>query len=304
MDGGAVNPLRRLNAWLNGAPAHRIGIAMLQRAIGACLLFRVATEGPFADYLWGPNAVAVGSTTVLFGDDVGSRLDVVFRSDLAVRALLAGLAVSGLGLLTQVWTRAATLVAWAIFMILGLRLPELNDGGDNFTALALFYLIGVLPAGASAAPGSLRAWLHNLSFLAVAIQTCMVYFVAGFMKLGGSYWQNGTAFYVISQVEWFSIPEARAWFKKPFIVMPATYSTMLFQVWFPIALFSSIKLWFLALAMAFHLGIAINMGLITFSTVMAGADLALISDAEFQTLRRRLRSMFRLQDESICPASH
>ena len=303
MDGGPVNPVGRLNAWLNGPPAHRLGIAMLQRAIGACLLFRVATEGPFADYLWGPNAVAVGSTTALFGDDLGARLDVVFTSDLAVRTMLAGLALSGLALLTQVWTRAATLVAWAVFLILGLRLPELNDGGDNFTALALFYLIGVLPAGAVANPGSLRAWLHNLSFLAVAIQTCMVYFVAGFMKLGGSYWQNGTALYVISQVEWFSIPEARAWFKNPFIVMPATYSTMLFQIWFPIALFSRIKLWFLALAMAFHLGIVINMGLITFSTVMAGADLALISDAEFQTLRRRLRSMFRFQDESICPAS-
>ncbi len=299
-----MNPVRRLNAWLNGTPAHRRGIALLQRAIGACLLFRVATEGPFADYLWGPHSVAVGSTIALFGRDLGSRLDLVFTSDLAVRCLLGGLALAGLALLTQVWTRAATLVAWAGFMILGLRLPELNDGGDNFTGLVLFYLVGVLPAGTSASPGSFRAWLHNLSFLAVAVQTCMVYFVAGFMKLGGSYWQNGTALYVISQVEWFSIPEARAWFKNPFIVMPATYSAMLFQIWFPIALFSRIKLWFLALAMVFHLGIVINMGLITFSTVMAGADLALISDAEFQMLRRRLRAMFGVQDESICPASH
>ncbi len=274
--------------WLDGEPQHRAGIALFQRAIAMAILIRVATEFRFAPFLWGPHSIAPDRALEKeLGARFGAPLDAWFATVEGTYLVLAALALSSLGLLFQQWTRVSVAVACITFTVLGLRLPELNDGGDNVAALALLYMIGALPAAATAAAGSLRAWLHNLAVLAIVIQVCLVYFVAGFMKIQGESWHNGTALFLISQVEWFSLPSTRAAFMHPVVATAGAYSTMLFQVWFPVALFSRFKLLFVGVAMGFHAGIAITMGLLTFSIVMAGADLALISDEEYAAMRRR-----------------
>jgi hypothetical protein len=57
-------------------------------------------------------------------------------------------------------------------------------------------------------------------------------------------------------------------FNNPFIVTLSTYIPMLFQMWFPIAIFSRFKITWILIGVCFHLGVATFMGLITFSTVM------------------------------------
>lgn len=276
--------------WLDGPPQHRVGIALFQRAIGLAILIRLATEVRFAAFLWGPHSIAPERALEKeFGAAVGAPLDRWFSTSEGTYLVLAALAVGALGLLLQHWTRVAVVVACVTFTVLGLRLPELNDGGDNVATLALLYMIGVLPAGVTAAAGTVRAWIHNLAVLAVIVQVCIVYFVAGFMKIQGESWHNGTALFLISQVEWFSSPSTREAFTHPLIATAGAYSTMLFQVWFPIALFSRFKLAFVAIAMGFHLGIAITMGLVTFSIVMAGADLSVLNDDEYAALWRQAR---------------
>jgi ABC-type arginine/histidine transport system permease subunit len=54
---------------------------------------------------------------------------------------------------------------------------------------------------------------------------------------------------------------------------------MLFQVWFPLAVFSRFRFFIVSVAMFFHLGIAISMGLLTFSLIMAGADCSILNGA-------------------------
>ncbi len=283
-----MGPQLPIVRWLDGEPHHRQGIALFQRAIALALLVRIATEFRFAGFLWGPQSIAPRHAFEReFGRALGARVDSWFSTIEGTHLVLAALALGALGLLLQRSTRVSVMVAWITFTVLGLRLPELNDGGDNVATLALLYMIAVLPAGATAAAGSLRAWLHNLAVLAIILQVCIVYFVAGFMKIHGESWHNGTALFLISQVEWFSSPSTREAFTHPVIVTAGAYSTMLFQVWFPIALFSRFKLAFVAVAMGFHAGIAIAMGLVTFSIVMAGADLAVIDDEEYAALRRR-----------------
>jgi predicted DCC family thiol-disulfide oxidoreductase YuxK len=276
--------------WIGGEPQHREGVALFQRAIAAAILIRVATEFRFAAFLWGPNSIAPERGFEReFGAALGAPVDRWFSTIEGTQLVLAVLALSALALLFQRWTRVSVVAACITFTVLGLRLPELNDGGDNVATLALLYMVGVLPAGAAAAAGSLRAWIHNLAVLAVIVQVCIVYFVAGFLKIQGESWHNGTALFLISQVEWFSSPATRNAFAHPVIATAGAYSTMLFQVWFPIALFSRFKLAFIAVAMGFHVGIAVTMGLLTFSIVMAGADLSLIGDDEYAVLRRRVR---------------
>lgn len=268
-------------AWLDDRPRQRFGMATFQRCIGLAILFRVATEYPFAPYLWGPGSF----TSVTWGN----RLDLLFASDAAVRITLFALGVSAALLVVQLWTRAAAIVAFALFTLLMFRTPELGDGGDNIAQIALLYMMALLPAGSTGRPGSLRVWVHNLAALAVCVQVCIVYFVAGFAKAHGDTWQNGTALYLISQVEWFSQPMTRPFFANAIIATLGAQATVLFQLWFPVAMFSRLKWIFLVMALGFHIGIAFSMGLLTFSLIMAGGDLSLISDDEYARMRAWLR---------------
>ena len=260
--------------WMSEAPRQRLGMAALQRLLAIAILFRVSTEFNFASALWGPDSI--GSFKF------GNQLDSLFVTTRSTQAVLCVEGLAALALLFQQRTRYATAILWFTFSTLFFRTGEVSDGGDNLTYLALMFMIGLLPAAAQGVSGSLRVWIHNLAVVAIVFQVCVVYFIAGISKAHGDAWNNGTALYLISQVEWFSLPASRAWFTHSAIATTGSYATMFFQLWFPVAMLSPLKPLFLVAAMGFHLGIAVNMGLITFSLVMAGADLSLITDREYR----------------------
>lgn len=281
--------LRRGWTWLADDPRQTRGVRILQFAIGLMLLFRVFTEAPFAAYLWGPNGLGWGSASFILGSTVGGLLDRAFATYVSTMGVLVILAAGALGLLLGYRTRPSTALALAAFFLLEQRLPELADGGDNITRLVLTYMLFLLPAGVKPARGSLAVWLHNVAVLAIALQVVVLYATSGFMKAYGDRWHHGTAMYYISQVEWFSLPAVRELFKNPVITTVATYAPMLYQMLFPIAMISPVKLPWIAAGIAFHLGIAVFMGLITFSTVMIGLELFLISDSEYARIRERVQ---------------
>jgi hypothetical protein len=272
---------KRTWAWLAETPHNRIGIRCLGAAIGLMLLFRLGTEAPFASFLWGPNGIGRGSTAYVVGPFIGSILDSAFSSELGTRLVLLVLGCGALLLVFGRATRFAAAACLTTFFMIEQRLPELPDGGDNITRIVLAYLLFVLPLNARARNGSLSVWRHNIAFLAIGTQTAVLYFTSGAMKMYGDKWQHGVAMYYVSQVEWFSIPEYRNIYKIPIIVSLVSYLVMAYQVWFPIAILSKLRLLWLIFGICFHVGIAFFMGLITFSTVMIGLDLALISDHEY-----------------------
>jgi len=173
------------------------------------------------------------------------------------------------------------------------RLPELPDGGDNITRILLLYMIFILPPRVAGARGALSTWMHNVAFLAIALQVATLYFTSGAMKMWGDKWQHGVAMYYVSQVEWFSLPGFREFYKEPWISSLVAYGTMWFQVWFPIALLSRLRLLWILGGVLFHLGIAFFMGLITFSTVMIGLEFALITDPEYQRFTSGLSRLYK-----------
>lgn len=270
--------------WLAGAPQQRQGVRILQFMLGIMLVSRLATELPFAAHLWGPHGLGYGTTVPLVGKTIGHALDHMFDSMWGTYAVLAGLGAGAFALVVGRTTRVATGLTLFCYLLLEYRLPELGDGGDNVTRLVLGYMLFLLPAGADAARGSMRAWFHNLAVAAIGMQLMTVYVTSGLMKAAGESWQNGTALYLVSQVEWFSHPSLRAGFTNPLIVMVATYTAMLFQLWFPVAVFSRFRLAFLAIGISMHLGIAIMMGLVHFSSVMIALELFLITEREWAEL--------------------
>src|SRR6185312_1497774 len=282
---GARTMIKNAWSWLADDPRHRVGVRVLQVAIGAMLMFRVLTELPFAAYLWGPHGIGLSGNPSYFGPWLAGKLDVIFHSMAGTYAVLGAVALAAVGLVSGRHTRAATVLALFATLMLERRLPEVLDGGDNITRLTLTYMLFLLPADAKPVRRSLGVWVHNIAVVAIMAQLVVLYATSGIMKAAGERWHHGTALYVVSQVEWFSVPWVRSIFKNPFMTTIATYSTLLFQLWFPMAIFSRFKLVWLAAGIFFHLNIAIVMGLVTFSTVMIGLELFLITDEEFASLQ-------------------
>ncbi|HEY7060798.1 MAG TPA: hypothetical protein VII06_04910, partial [Chloroflexota bacterium] len=279
-----MTPLRAGWAWLAERPHQLLGIRLLQGAIGLQLLFRAATEAPFAGYLWGPHGLGAGSTQPMLGPTLGGLVDRVFASEAGTLAVLGALAVGALGLLVGYRTDVATALALAAVVLLEQRLPDLAEGGDLITRLVLIYLLFTLPAGAKPARGSVAVWLHNVAVLAIGLQVVVLYLDSGLTKAYGEKWQHGTALYFVSQLEWMFLRPAREWFKNPLLTTAATYASLLYEVLFPVAVISPLKLWWLGCGFLLHLAIGVLMGLTTFSIVMIGLLLFFITDTEYARL--------------------
>jgi hypothetical protein len=276
--------------WLNDAPRHRTGSRLLQVAVGLMIWFRLATEFRFASYFWGPHGVGQGKVQV-FGPWIGRHLDVAFHTELGTRVVLLVLAAAAVGLIAGRFTRVAAGSALLVEFLLEARLPELLDGGDNITRIILLYMIFLLPPRAAGRPGGLGTFLHNVAVLAIGAQLCVVYITAGFMKANGLRWSQGTALYLVSQIDWFSLPSSRWIFRNPFITTFATYGTVFFQLWFPIVIFSRLKTLWVLMGIGLHLGIAYTMGLVPFSTVMIGLELFLLDDRQWEQWRTAVRKV-------------
>lgn len=275
--------------WLTDEPRHRIGGRIAQAGVGALILFRLATESRRAAYLWGPDGIAAGSMRWQFGDALGRVLDGVFTSVAGVHALLGVLALSALALVAGRATRLASLTALLTFVMLEQRNSLVGDGGDNIARVVLVFMPLLLAPRERAPSGGVRVWLHNLAVVAIIAQVLMLYETAGFMKAAGERWHHGTAIYYISQVDLFWHPAAKGLARSPLVAV-ATYATIFHQLMFPVAFVSRLRLAWIAVGMSFHLGIAAVMGLVPFSTVMMGLELALLSDHDYARVRAAWQS--------------
>ena len=85
-----MGKFRKASEWLAKEPHHLIGIRVLQIAIGATLLFEVATDLPFAGYLWGPHGVTDVSMSDLLGPTLGNIADTAFTTDASTFCVLLG----------------------------------------------------------------------------------------------------------------------------------------------------------------------------------------------------------------------
>jgi hypothetical protein len=266
---------------------HRRGVRYFRAMIGAALLFRVVTEIRYAAVLWGPGGFGYGSQRRAFGDTLGAVLDGAFEHPFGAHLFLCAEGLAAICLLVGRWERGAGAVAWLCVFCVGTRLPDLLDGGDNACTLALMFSVLLLPHRA-ARPGRFTTWCHNIGIALLWFQICLLYFTAGTMKLAGGVWRDGTALYYISNVKWFAHPWSMAIFKYALPATIAAYATMIHQIWFPVAVFTRLRLFWLAFGMTFHLAIAVLMGLVTFSCFMIALELVLIDDRQYAWLTDRL----------------
>jgi antimicrobial peptide system SdpB family protein len=196
----------------------------------------------------------------------------------------------------------------------------LVDGGDQVTAVLTLLLIPVTltdgrtwhwsPARPASSPSSssssagagetARVGVPRLIALSVMLvirlQVSIIYFQSGVAKLEVPEWANGTALYY-----WFTHPVygLSPWRERLFMplltnplgVTLATWGVMAFEVMLFTALVMNRTWWkyLLPLGIAFHFGIVVVHGLVSFFFAMAGALVLYLRpwDEEFRFLRRR-----------------
>jgi predicted DCC family thiol-disulfide oxidoreductase YuxK len=286
-----------------------IGTSLFRIGAGLTILYQCLINYRQRHYLYGPDGVYPWDTFVhRLGESGSFSLYALSPSPLLFELLFhLGLVVTFAWVLG--WhTRLMTLFTYVVLWSLHERNPLLWDGGDNLLHLVLVYALFAnlgayfsldaerLRAERLARPWHARAlaMLHNAAMLAVALQVCLVYAVAGLYKVQGEMWQSGTALYYIMRVDEFSWPGySELIYRNGLLVAALSYATVAFQVSFTFLFLLNRRTRLLALAsgISFHLGIGIFMGLVTFSALLISVELALISDREYGAAGRAIEGV-------------
>ncbi|WP_244258198.1 HTTM domain-containing protein [Streptomyces sp. Tu 2975] len=117
--------------------------------------------------------------------------------------------------------------------------------------------------------------VHNAALAVIMAEVCVIYATAGWYKIQGSRWQDGTALYYPLKLDYFAPWPALSGLLASggMVVMLLTYGTVIVQVAFPFTLFNRrVKNVLLVIMMLEHAGIAVLLGLPFFSLAMIAAD--------------------------------
>ncbi|MEU6735460.1 HTTM domain-containing protein [Streptomyces physcomitrii] len=169
-----------------------------------------------------------------------------------------------------------------------------------WSAYALWWLLGRTAPGGEPRRflDALGNLVHNAALFVIMAEACLIYATAGWYKIQGSRWQDGTAVYYPLHLDYFSpwpaLSDVLA--SQGLVVMVLTYGTVLVQVAFPFTLFNRrVKNVLLAAMICEHAVIAVVLGLPFFSLAMIAADAVFLPTAFLRRLgtgadrlRRRL----------------
>nr|WP_202460747.1 HTTM domain-containing protein [Streptomyces sp. SID1328] len=123
--------------------------------------------------------------------------------------------------------------------------------------------------------GAVGNVVHNGALFVIMVEACLIYATAGWYKIQGSRWQDGTAVYYPLHLDYFSPWPGLAGLLSTHgtLVMLVTYGTVIAQVAFPFTLFNRrVKNVLLVVLMTEHAMIAVVLGLPFFSLAMISTD--------------------------------
>ncbi|MFE1771266.1 HTTM domain-containing protein [Streptomyces sp. NPDC059008] len=121
--------------------------------------------------------------------------------------------------------------------------------------------------------------VHNAAMLVIAAQVCLLYATAGWYKIQGIRWQDGSAVHYPLNLHYFSPWTAlsHALDSHSIMVTLITYGTVIAQVAFPFTLLNRrVKNALLAILITEHATIAVVCGLPFFSLAMIASDMVFL----------------------------
>ncbi|HET9381154.1 MAG TPA: HTTM domain-containing protein [Streptomyces sp.] len=185
--------------------------------------------------------------------------------------------------------------ATGLFLLVGFGLP--TEVGWPLVLFLLWAAHGLGYAVRRRGPGheaarfldACTAMLHNCAVLMIAVQVCLVYATAGWYKIHGSRWQEGSALYYALHLDYFTPWPAlsHALAGSTVLVLALTYATVILQVAFPFTLANRrVKNALIAVMIGEHLAIVAVLGIPLLSLAMVVCDALFLPTAFLLALSR------------------
>lgn len=179
---------------------------------------------------------ALGTTMSLYQLSGGESFALLLA---ALQAIAAAMLLAG-------WhTRAASIATWLLVVSLQLRNPFVNNGGDAYLRMLLFWSM-FLPLGASASLDARAARRRGAptgpaivctpATAAAMLQLAILYFVAGITKSGPE-WSDGSALRIALDQRYWTRDLAFVLAGFPTALSAGTYATRWLEIALPILLF-------------------------------------------------------------------
>lgn len=240
--------------------------------------------------------------------DAATTLPEFFQSPLAWvpqnEALTLGLhivfLIALLFLCVGLFGRVAAIVAMWLHVVFMQRNYGIVYGADIISAFLFFTLaltdndrsfsLRALLGRAKKPTGTLNQMLTTVGVRFLQIQICVVYGYTGLEKMKGPSWWDGTAVWAVlgnRQLMMFDT----SWLREiPLIIVFATFTTLLFEIYFPVLVWlDKTRRWLLLFGVALHAGIAVSVGLVFFSVAMVSTYFIYIPPESLEEVLRRLR---------------
>lgn len=192
------------------------------------------------------------------------------------------LLLAGVLLLFGLFSRAAAIACWAVHLAAVKSSVLLSYGADNFTTIALFYLMFCpLPDAASLDvrwrgrrvndDRQLSGFFRRI----VQVHLCFIYFFSGVTKALGVGWWNGDSLWrALTRPPFNLISPAILGSAWPVLIIGGAVVVLL-EVGYPAMVWfrRTRRIWLLAI-LAMHLGIGLAMGMYLFALIMIVLNLA------------------------------
>lgn len=175
------------------------------------------------------------------------------------------------------WETIVSIVVWITTVNIINVAGPIFTGGEVLVKLLLFYMMFIKQSDKTKNL-PIRNTLNNVFYLACVVQVLMVYFFSAWYKWLDPNWVNGSAFGMVAQIDAYSVP----WLKElvldnPILGKIATWIGLGYQTLFPVVIwFKKIKPYFLLIGVAFHLSIALFLGIFAFGLIMIAVYLLFI----------------------------
>jgi hypothetical protein len=265
------------------APASARPLAVFRIGVAAVLLLQALAVGGKLTELYGERGIIQWSVADDLAPEGMPRVrwlaDLLGPYGISADACLRGVFlayVAGLAALLVGWhTRPAAVLAWLTHLALTASGSAATYGVDQFAVIALFYCV-CMPVGDAASADRCAGRTSGapsaearLSLRVLQFHLGVVYLSSGLEKATGEQWRNGEAIWRAVNspaMEWFDF----GWLAHlPWLAVLVCWGTLVVEIGYPLFMAwpRTRKLWVLA-TVGLHLGIALTMGLLSFSAMM------------------------------------
>lgn len=144
--------------------------------------------------------------------------------------------------------------------------------------------------------------LTTAGYRMIQLQICVVYGYTGMQKLKGMSWWDGTSLWTVLGSSQMAIFDFRWLTQFPIVIAVLVFATLVFEIYFPILVWiPKLRKPILFFGFLFHSGIAISMGIWSFSTIMISSYMLFLTGIEDQIslVKEKILVLFKKKEAVV-----